>query len=89
MLSNRWSDMETDNWNFLNKNAYFSYDFQSSNLQSNGSMCQHGKLICSMIIFYVAIEGKNNFESFPSYTMKIFVVNYKGTSEWFYVKNMQ
>lgn len=58
--------METDNWDFLNKNIYFGYGFQPSNQQSNDSMHQHGKFIYSMITFYVAIEGKNNFGSFPS-----------------------
>lgn len=65
---------------FLNKNTYFGYNFQCGNLQSNDSVHQHGKFIYIMITFYVAVEGKNNFESFSSYTIKIFVVICKGTS---------
>jgi len=41
-----------------------------------------------MIAFYLAIEGKNNIESFPSYTIKLVVVNCEGTAGGFSVKNI-
>lgn len=55
MFNNRLIDMETDNWDFLNKKIYFGYDFQSSNLQSNDSMHQY--VVCATVIRFLVWSG--------------------------------